>query len=122
MVLLTESRAFWLLTCWELEKKNGLYAFQPALSAAQAPQMCRGAYAFIAGVTGAPPSTARERTALCGEIRAAAPGCKLLWLIEQPENHALIGPVTQAKRDGVIDQFLYTGVSPNYLAAVLDTL
>ena len=30
--------------------------------------------------------------------------------------------VRQAKKDGLIDNFIYASVSPSYLAAVLDTL
>ena len=47
--------------------------------------------------------------------------CKLL-LVDENANADLAVSVKQAKKDGLIDNFIYASVSPSYLAAVLDTL
>ncbi len=59
----------------------------------------------------------RKRT-----IKKRGPECKLLFLVDEKADAALADDVKIAKKDGLIDNFIYASISPTYLAAVLDTL
>lgn len=80
------------------------------------------AYALIMEVTGYTPWRLEERMRLRGEVKARTPDCRILLLVDEKADTALAGAVRQAKKDGLIDNFIYASVSPAYLAAVLDTL
>lgn len=86
--------------------------------------LCRSvlAHALIMEVTGFSPWRLSERLQLCKKLRQSIPQCKVLLLVDETANADLAVSVRQAKKDGLIDNFIYTSVSPSYLAAVLDTL
>ena len=81
-----------------------------------------GAYAVIMEVKGYTPWRLEERLGLCEKIRANAPGCKLVLLVDEKADEALAAKVRQAKKDGLVDNFIYASVSPTYLSAVIDAL
>lgn len=99
---------------------NVLRAEAPEKTAA----LCRSslAYALNMEVTGYPPWRLEERLRLRNEVKRQRPDCKILLLVDENADRALAFRVLQAKKDGRIDNFIYTSVSPTYLAAVLDTL
>ena len=86
--------------------------------------LCRSvlAHALIMEVTGFSPWRLSERLQLCKKLRQSIPQCKVLLLVDENANADLAVSVKQAKKDGLIDNFIYASVSPSYLAAVLDTL
>lgn len=100
--------------------------FEPLLS--ESPNdtvaLCKSsnAYAIILEIAGYPPRRLEERLVLCEEIRANAPGCKLVFLVDEKADEALAAKVRQAKKDGLVDNFIYASVSPTYLSAVIDAL
>ena len=100
--------------------------FEPLLSESpdDAAALCKssGAYAIIMEVKGYAPWRLEERLGLCEEIRACAPGCKLVLLVDEKADEALAAKVRQAKKDGLVDNFIYASVSPTYLSAVIDAL
>ena len=122
IVLLNPTPSFELLTCWELEKQSDAYEFLSAGSAEEVPALCGEAFAFIAGIASSSACMAKERKELCAKVREAAPNCKILWLIDVSVCSELTQTAIRTKRSGIIDQFVYNGISPIYLAAVLDTL
>ena len=86
--------------------------------------LCRSvlAHALIMEVTGFSPWRLSERLQLCKKLRQSIPQCKVLLLVDETTTPAECLSVKQAKKDGLIDNFIYASVSPSYLAAVLDTL
>ena len=86
--------------------------------------LCRSvlAHALIMEVTGFSPWRLSERLQLCKKLRQSVPQCKVLLLVDENANADLAVSVKQAKKAGLIDNFIYASVSPSYLAAVLDTL
>lgn len=87
-------------------------------------RLCRSmaAYAVIMEVTGCTPWRLSERLALREQLRQQAPECKAVLLVDEKTDAALAMAVRQAKKDGLADNFIYGSVSPEYLAAVMDTL
>lgn len=86
--------------------------------------LCRSshAYAVILEVTGCSPWKLEERLQLRETLRTRVPDCKTVLLVDEYANPALAAAVRQAKKDGLVDNFIYGSVSPTYLMAVLDTL
>lgn len=100
------------------------FVVQRSESPDQTLSLCRSvlAHALIMEVTGFSPWRLSERLQLCRKLRQSVPQCKVLLLVDETANADLAVSVRQAKKDGLIDNFIYTSVSPSYLAAVLDTL
>lgn len=87
-------------------------------------KLCRSmaAYAVIMEVTGYTPWRLGERLALRDEVKRQIPLCKVVLLVDEKADATLATAVRQAKKDGLVDNFIYGSVSPDYLAAVMDTL
>lgn len=49
-------------------------------------------------------------------------GCKTLLLVDEKVDDLLAADVRQAVKDQLADNFVYTSVSPAYLAGLIDTL
>lgn len=100
------------------------FVVQRSESPDQTLTLCRSvlAHALIMEVTGFSPWRLSERLQLCKKLRQSIPQCKVLLLVDENANADLAVSVKQAKKDGLIDNFIYASVSPSYLAAVLDTL
>lgn len=69
-------------------------------------------YALEAG------GTARVRD----EVKQQSPHCKIVLIVDENAEKELARHVLQAKKDGLIDNFIYGSVSDAYLSAVIDTL
>ena len=79
-------------------------------------------YALLMEVTGHPPYLLSERLKTRETVRRNAPGCKIVLVVDENSEGELAEQVKQAKKDGLIDQFIYGSISANYLVALIDTL
>ena len=64
----------------------------------------------------------KKKTAFAWAAAAAARLAGLLRQLDAAENTGTARQVRQAKKEGLIDQFIYASVSANYLVALMDTL
>lgn len=55
-------------------------------------------------------------------LKEALPSCKVLLICDENSAPDLARKVARAKRDGLIDEFIYSSVSESYLTAVMDTM
>lgn len=107
-----------------LTRSDPDFAVCRAESPSETARLCRSmaAYAVIMEVTGYTPWRLSERLALRDEVKRQIPLCKVVLLVDEKADAALATAVRQAKKDGLADNFIYGSVSPDYLAAVMDTL
>ena len=77
---------------------------------------------LIMEVTAYTPWKLEERMKIRGEVKAQNPGCKIVLVVDENTEKKLADKVRQAKKDGLIDNFIYGSVSSTYLAAVIDAL
>ena len=56
------------------------------------------------------------------EVKQQSPHCKIALIVDENAEKKLARCVLQAKKDGLIDNFIYGSVSAAYLTAVIDTL
>lgn len=63
-----------------------------------------------------------ERMKIRGEVKAQNPDCKIVLVVDENTEKKLADKVRQAKKDGLIDSFIYGSVSSTYLSAVIDAL
>lgn len=86
-------------------------------------QCCKyGAEVLLAEVTAYPPWRLEERLKLRSAIKKRNPYCKLALLVHENDDPEVAEQVKQAKRDGLIDQFIYGTINASYLAALLETI
>lgn len=90
----------------------------------QTPDLCSlcEPYALLMEVTGYPPWKLEERLKLRDEVKRQNPYCKIVLIVDENAEKELARRVLQAKKDGLIDNFIYSSVSAAYLSAVVDTL
>lgn len=107
-----------------LSRSDPDFLIRRADSPDQTVEICKSclAYALIMEVTRYTPCRIEERLKLCKEVKKRVPECKLFFLVDEKADTALADDVKIAKKDGLIDNFIYASISPTYLAAVLDTL
>lgn len=79
-------------------------------------------YALIMEVTEYPPWNLEERLQIRSEVKRQNPHCKVVLIVDENAEKKLARRVRQAKKDGLIDSFIYGSVSAAYLSAVIDTL
>ena len=79
-------------------------------------------YALLMEVTGYTPWMLEERLAIREAVARNNPDCKVVMLVDDAADKALAESVKQAKRDGLIDAFLFGSVTEQYMAAVMDSL
>lgn len=77
---------------------------------------------LIMEVTAYTPWKLEERMKIRGEVKAQNPGCKIVFVVDENSEKKLADKVRLAKKDGLIDNFIYGSVSATYLSAVIDTL
>ena len=63
-----------------------------------------------------------ERMKIRGEVKAQNPDCKIVLVVDENTEKKLADKIRQAKKDGLIDNFIYGSVSSTYLSAVIDAL
>ena len=59
---------------------------------------------------------------LVNDLRDVCPHCKTVLLVDEAEYPELATAVCLAKKDHIVDDFVYASVSPAYLSAMMDTL
>lgn len=79
-------------------------------------------YALLMEVTGYPSWKLEERVKICGQVKAQHPECKIVLIVDENAEKEVANQVKQAKKAGVIDQFIYGSISASYLTAIVDCL
>ena len=79
-------------------------------------------YALLMEVAGYTPWKLEERLQIRDEVKRLKPHCKIVLIVDENAEKKLARRVVQAKKDGLIDNFIYGSVSATYLSAVIDTL
>lgn len=77
---------------------------------------------LIMEVTAYTPLKYEERMKICDEVKNRNPNCKVVLVVDENTEYKLADMVRQAKKDGLIDNFIYGSVSATYLSAVIDAL
>lgn len=73
-------------------------------------------------VTGYTPWMLSERLSIREEVKRHVPSVKIVFLIDDKAEGALVEEIKKAKQEKLIDAFLFTSVSESYLVAVMDSL
>ena len=79
-------------------------------------------YALLMEVTGYTPWKLSERMKIISSVRLQMPECKIVLIVDENAEKELAKEVRQAKKDGLIDQFIYGSISATYLADIVDSL
>ena len=79
-------------------------------------------YALLMEVTGYTPWKLCERMKIISSVRLQIPECKIVLNVDENAEKELAKEVRQAKKDGLIDQFIYGSISATYLADIVDSL
>lgn len=79
-------------------------------------------YALLMEVNGYPPFVLAERLAIRDRVKHQNPNCKIVLLVDENSEHQVAEQVKQAKKDRLIDQFIYSSTSADYLVALIDAL
>ena len=79
-------------------------------------------FAVLLEVTRYPSYGLEERLELRNQIKAETPDCKIVLVVDENTEEELARQVRQAKKERLIDQFIYASVSASYLVALMDTL
>lgn len=77
---------------------------------------------LIMEVTKYDPWNIDERMKIRKEVKKKFPKCKIVLVVDENTDKKLSDEVRQAKKDGIIDGFIYGSISTTYLLAVLDAL
>ncbi len=77
---------------------------------------------LIMEVTAYTPWKLEERMKIHDELKKTNPDCKIVFVVDENTEKKLADKVRRAKKDGLIDNFIYCSVSATYLSAVIDTL
>lgn len=77
---------------------------------------------LIMEVTAYMPWKLEERMKIRNEVKKCDPECKIVLVVDENTEKRLADKVRRAKKDGLIDSFIYGSVSATYLSAVIDTL
>ena len=100
--------------------------FDPVISGGpdQTLALCRAVQAnvLMMEVTVCTPWKLEERLKLRDELKRTEPDCKIALVVDENTEKKLADRVRQAKKDGLIDNFIYGSVSSTYLSAVIDAL
>lgn len=79
-------------------------------------------YALLMEVTGYTPWLLSERMKIRDAVKEMNPECKIVLIVDENAEKAVAKQVKQAKKDGLIDQFIYGSISVTYLADIVDCL
>lgn len=79
-------------------------------------------YALLLEVTGYTPWLLHERMKIRNAVKEKNPDCKIVFIVDENAEKELAKQVRQAKKDGLIDQFIYGSISATYLADIVDAL
>lgn len=79
-------------------------------------------YALLMEVTGYAPWRLEARLKLRDHVKALYPECRIVLIVDENAERAVAKQVKQSKKDGLIDQFIYSSISATYLADIVDCL
>ena len=79
-------------------------------------------YALLMEVTGYTPWKLSERMMIRNAVKMRHPECKIVLIVDENAEREVARQVKQAKKDGLIDQFIYGSISASYLADIVDSL
>lgn len=79
-------------------------------------------HALLMEVTGYTAWNLDARMKLRDDIKVRYPGCKIVLIVDENAEKTVAKQVKQAKKDGLIDQFIYSSISATYLADIVDSL
>ena len=79
-------------------------------------------YALLMEVTGYTPWKLDERMRIRDAVKTQHPDCKIVFIVDENAEKEVAKQVKQAKKDGLIDQFIYGSISATYLADIVDSL
>lgn len=77
---------------------------------------------LIMEVTAYAPWKLEERMKIRDELKKCNPDCKIVLIVDENTEKKLADRVRQAKKDGLVDNFIYGSISSSYLSAVIDAL
>ena len=77
---------------------------------------------LIMEVTTYPSRTLEERLKIRNALKRKHPDCKIVLVVDENTERKLADRVRKAKKDGLVDNFIYGSVSSSYLSAVIDAL
>ena len=77
---------------------------------------------LIMEVTAYAPWKLEKRMKIRDELRKRNPDCKIVLVVDENTEKKLADQVRQAKKDGLVDNFIYGSISSSYLSAVIDAL
>ena len=63
-----------------------------------------------------------ERIAIRDKVKRSTENCRVVLFVDDESNKNLTEEVLQAKREGLIDAFLFVSISENYFALVIDSV
>lgn len=100
------------------------YEVYSAENPVQTLDLCFGLLAnvLVMEVTEYAPWDLTERMKLLKLLKPKLPECKIVFVVDENTSKLLADKVRQAKKDGLIDQFLYSSVSSDYLVAAIDAV
>ena len=75
-------------------------------------------YALLMEVTCYTPWKLCERLKLRDAVKDIYPRCKIVLVVDEVADREIANTVREAKKNGVIDQFIYGSISASYLASV----
>ncbi|WP_443954952.1 hypothetical protein [Ruminococcus bicirculans (ex Wegman et al. 2014)] len=64
----------------------------------------------------------KERMAIRDKVKRNTESCRVILFVDDDTDEYLTEKVRQAKREGLIDAFLFGSVSENYFASVIDSV
>jgi hypothetical protein len=79
-------------------------------------------FALLMEVTGYTPWLMCERMRIRNAVKEKNPECKIVLVVDENAEREVARQVKQAKKDGLIDQFIYGSISATYLADIVDSL
>lgn len=79
-------------------------------------------YALLMEVTGYTPWLLCERMKIRDAVKSKHPECKIVLVVDENAEKEVAKQVKEAKKDGLIDQFIYGSISASYLADIVDSL
>lgn len=82
----------------------------------------RSADVLLMDVTSYAPRTIEERLRIRDELKRIGSDCKIVLVVDENSEKKAADRVRLAKKDGLIDDFIYNSTSASYLAAVIDAL
>ena len=63
-----------------------------------------------------------ERMAIREKVKRNTENCRIILFVDDESDEELTEKVRQARREGLIDAFLFGSVSENYFASVIDSV